>query len=401
MMRKKIVPSPEDNKDDKDLNYTIKYPDYIGIDDAEAKIKYAESASTCWKGELTRLKAIDNVERGDGDSTSSSSIPSKGRKSTVHATTLIKMVTSNGVSPSIVDNDDNDEDEGETNKQTVLCSVFRAMRGEIDNTVGRYVLQGEWKSSLLSYVLTLTLYGIGAMIACLSLWNFIPRVYVYSVLLCVPRLIQEQLEWNINIAYFVIRQQANIAYWIYSLVFASSLYIEYYGQDHYPGVALLITILLWSCCVVPFFDCLPVKLRVLVNKVLVPMCILLLILWILSLSFNWANSKGVSISFLGHINVTSAGIASSACNNVIILLTLNVWTVFRYPDSLVTVRSRVEAVQMREDRAISIRSYDALLHEISESHRVGGQMGLRVFFNALHCEVRQAAGYGEGVGEVK
>jgi hypothetical protein len=100
---------------------------------------------------------------------------------------------------------------------------------------------------------------------------------------------------------------------------------------------------------------------------------------------------------MGHAQLTSAGLAISAVNNVIVLLISNSITIFRFPRRLVTVRSGVEAVEMSEADAVSIRSYHCLSHGISNKYTVTGLFRHSVRRIFEHGR-RLVCGGGESVG---
>ncbi len=93
----------------------------------------------------------------------------------------------------------------------------------------------------------------------------------------------------------------------------------------------------------------------------------------MSLGGNWASvTSSNTVAFFGNIKLTVAGIATSACYNVVLMMILNVITIVRFPRRLVTIRSGVEAIDMTEGDAIMLRSFDALSHDISMKFQVIG-----------------------------
>jgi hypothetical protein len=390
---KRVIPTPE-TVEHLDASPIIHYPNHIGKDDTEAKRRYSLLAAEAWGMEVKRLEGGE--EEGEGKREGLGGNHAKRRNTMTAAADLRSLITSPITQDDATSQPPTRESTDSASvRQTVIRSSLRTLRGGVDNSVGRLLLGNGWKGSyLLRYAFALVLYSAGALLACLALWNFIPRPYIYSVVLCIPYCIFNVLTFNVDICRLVMRQQSNMIFWFWATVLIASLSVEYYGQDHYAGIIFLLVLLLWSVYLIPMFDSLPLHERAITNKLLAPICNMLLMVWVVSLSYNWAMTEGYFISIAGHIRLTAAGLATSAINNVVVLMTLNIYSIFRYPTRLVSVRSEVEALQMSEGEAVSLRSYDALSHEIAERNRVGGRVGLRKTLKFIFNDLRRVGGRG-------
>jgi hypothetical protein len=383
--QKRIAPVPEAEE----VSLVPIYPTDVG-DDFESKLQYSKDMCSVWASERMRLEAEKVARdrmgrnRGDGEGTPSSATTKEMHpRDTVTASEELRTISSRqfGRSHDLMSNGGNAVAVCE---QMVIRPVMKSLRGQKDRSVGKVFLGGRWSGPyLVTYFFNLLLYSLGALTAFLSLWNFLPRKYIYFGILGLPHLIQDILEINIDIARLVIRQPSNYVFWLWVVILCGGLAIEYSGQDHYAGVVFVLGELLWSLTLIPFFDALPLHERTLLNKLVLPVCNMLFMALVVSLRYNWAGSEGYALTFAGHINLTSAGMAMAACNNVIVLLTLNIFTAFLRPNLMVTVRSGVEALQMPEGEAVTIRSYDTLAHETALKYRAERSVGLKTTLQAI------------------
>ena len=85
---------------------------------------------------------------------------------------------------------------------------------------------------------------------------------------------------------------------------------------------------------------------------------------------NWSEIPSSSnIPLFGHISMSMTALGFSSCNNIIILVGLNVISAFRHPHSLIMVKSRVEAILMLEEEAVALRAMDLIGSETAEANK--------------------------------
>ena len=150
------------------------------------------------------------------------------------------------------------------------------------------------------------------------------------------------------------------------MIFAS---IEYSSSENYPARILFLIVFFVSCVQLPLFDALPQNLRLICNKLLLPTCILLLIVWQIALFRNWSHCTTKRLKLFGHIDMTVSGAMSSALNNIILLLIIFCISAYRRPSNLVLIKSSTEILTMAKEESIKLRAMDTVDNNISDQCR--------------------------------
>ena len=240
---------------------------------------------------------------------------------------------------------------------TVSNTTFSLLYLSIKSTVyfGKPVLVGLWV--------------VGIVVGWLALWHFIPMRYVWFGVLMYPLLIYVSLCLNRQLFVLVLQQQQTMVYHFWCVVCLIGFLLEYKTQDKFPGAALHLVGCVISAILLSLFDALPLDIRGVETKIIVPGAIPVLLLIQAGLYFNWGDNPTFVIGALGHLSYTSSALASSAINNIIILCMLNAAYAFMYPSSLVMVKSRTETLELSEEEAQVLRAMDAVARQTAVKNR--------------------------------
>ena len=84
----------------------------------------------------------------------------------------------------------------------------------------------------------------------------------------------------------------------------------------------------------------------------------MVLLWEFGFHLNWMRISDVKIEFLGHINASATQQAASALVNLGIVLVMNIWTSFKNPHQLVTIKSMAEMSEISEEEATFLKSLE-------------------------------------------
>ena len=86
--------------------------------------------------------------------------------------------------------------------------------------------------------------------------------------------------------------------------------------------------------------------------------------------YNWSgNDVNNNTQFFGHINMNVVSLGTSALNNLIIMLVLNVYFAFKFPHSMIMIKSRVEAVIVSKEEALVLRALEQIENETADANK--------------------------------
>ena len=174
---------------------------------------------------------------------------------------------------------------------------------------------------------------------------------------------------NTTLTGLVLRQPQTIVYYFWCIACCTALIVENRTQEHFSGVVLFILAFTISCFYTPMFDTLPLHLRAISTKILLPACVPLMMLIEVGLYFNWSENPTLVIQAFGHLSFSSSAMAFSALNNIILLTAMSAVYGFLYPSCLVMVNSRTETVQLSEEEAKILRLMDAVAKQTATKNK--------------------------------
>ena len=106
------------------------------------------------------------------------------------------------------------------------------------------------------------------------------------------------------------------------------------------------------------------------NKLLLPGCFIMACLHQIAMYYNWSEiPEANNFQLLGHIKMSMTALGSSSLNNIIILVVINTISAYRHPQSLIMIKSRVDAVLMSEEEALALRAMDQIGNETAEANK--------------------------------
>lgn len=157
---------------------------------------------------------------------------------------------------------------------------------------------------------------------------------------------------------------------MWCVVFYCAMLWELRDLPYYPVVVIGLTAIAFAASNVPFFDSVPIDLRILLNKLITPAAVFVLCLWQVALFKNWSNGSHSEVSMFGdHLSVTSSGLASAALNNIILMSCISTYLAYRFPSCLVNIRARVETLDLTEAEANVERALERVSQHISQSNQ--------------------------------
>lgn len=125
---------------------------------------------------------------------------------------------------------------------------------DIHRNLGTLIFGHKFRPSIKLVAFLDVVYSIGGIISCFALWNFIPRVFVYSSLLCWPHLLYDALIFNIDKVKYLLREYQTITSTFWSLVLCIMMLVMYENQEHAPGYILFWIMLHFSFQFMIFFE---------------------------------------------------------------------------------------------------------------------------------------------------
>jgi hypothetical protein len=315
---------------------------------------------SCYQAELDKLREASSTSSGGYEPSSA-----ERRSSQVLAGTISRLASSTGVA---------DDEQGSSPLQEeertcgVLRTVFSTTRYNPDNTIGRAIIGDRFQIQVGIIMVLASLALAGFTIGFLIFVRAIPSRHLslnaMSVLLPLPVLAYAIMTFNCDLAAQVLKQRDTRIYHFWCAVFCACMIAEVQkmGILHFVLVSFLSLVL----ALVPFIDAAPPILRFLFNRLVAPVVLSAMILMQVSLYFNLCGCELFTISFFGEMKATTSSLASSALNNMIILLASNIVTAYRHPSSLVVIRSRVETLLLTESEATLLRAMDRNASDLSK-----------------------------------
>ena len=251
----------------------------------------------------------------------------------------------------------------------VLRPTMQTTRYNPATLIGNLVLGPTFRPSIYLFTAAVLLYLVACMIFLLALWSFIHKAFIYASILCFPAQAYALMLVNVDLAKLVVTQQPVVLFYIWTFVFIGAMMVELRSQPYLPGHVIMMIVLLLDFLIVSLVDTLDFNYRMVFSKILLPNCVILLMVFELALFLNWADCPRTSFTFLNHIEISSSAMASSAMNSVIIICILNTYTAFKFPDSMIMIKSRTEVLTLNESDAVVLRAVDAVARKTSNANR--------------------------------
>jgi hypothetical protein len=183
-------------------------------------------------------------------------------------------------------------------------------------------------------------------------------------LLTVPFQAYSAMTINCDLAATILQERDTRIYHFWCIVYCACLVAEVQQKGVlYSSYGIFISLIL---ALMPLIDAFPPTLRVIFNKFGSPLALGAMLIVQVSFYFNWCGCQLITISFFGEMKTTTRSLASSALNNMIILLASNIITAYRHPSSLVMIHSRVETLQLTEREATLLRAMDRNASDLSK-----------------------------------
>lgn len=105
------------------------------------------------------------------------------------------------------------------------------------------------------------------------------------------------------------------------------------------------------------------------TKLIMPSSVVFISLWQIALLLNWSECPTFAIQFLGHLVFSPSAIVFNAMQNISILCAVNTYYAFKYPSSLIMIRSRMETFTLTLEEAKILRAMDAVARQISADNQ--------------------------------
>lgn len=247
-----------------------------------------------------------------------------------------------------------------------LNDILMARRGPVDfdedDIIGKIIFGSDFKPSLPLYFILIFFFLIGMPPASLALFNFIPDIWIYTVITGYPYLIYTFLIMNKKLLYLLLQNSHVILFLIWNLIYTITVYsmIIKSSTNYSSGVILNGLTTFFTNTLASMIDALPIALRVVSIKLIIFSGIFVLIYLHVGLYFNWYEVKDIPLQFFGSIHTSTSNLASSALTNLtlyyLLYIAISAWS----PHTLVMIIGRLEIVRMTEHNATLVKSMDII-----------------------------------------
>lgn len=247
-----------------------------------------------------------------------------------------------------------------------LHDILMARRGPIDfdedNIVGKIVFGPNFKPSLPLYFILVFFFMIGMPTASLALFNFIPDIWIYTVITGYPYLIYTFLIMNKKLLYLLLQNSHIILFNLWNIVYTITVYsmIIKSSTNYSSGVVLNGLTTFFTNALASMIDALPIALRVVSIKLIIVNGVFVLLYLHVGLYFNWYQVEDIPLQFFGSIHTSTSNLASSALTNLTLYYLLYIGISAWSPHTLIMIIGRLEVVRMTEHNATLVKSMDVI-----------------------------------------